>query len=262
MGAWTPSSESGRMVLCYRRRVLFMFAGRSLIYMSLPLFTKLHSDLLRRFDLPKVLVLVIAFILWMVFYPAYMNADSVTQYSEGVLGIYDDWHPPIMSIVVHYVHRLGGGIGMITLLQVMSGCFGIYLLSREIMRSWSASPRAIRWYPFFLLVFLLTPFTPLPFYLMGFIKDSWVRDRAYLGGLSCSESKANSKEGIGCLPDELFFIVSRDELCSAYQTQCCCFASHLFLDLVSHYKQVKIARGVKIIYNFLEQHSPFSFSVF
>jgi hypothetical protein len=72
------------------------------------------------------------------------------------------------------VHRLGGGIGMITLLQVMSGCFGIYLLSREIMRSWSASPRAIRWYPFFLLVFLLTPFTPLPFYLMGFIKDSWL----------------------------------------------------------------------------------------
>jgi hypothetical protein len=135
---------------------------------------KFLRGLLKRLDLPFVIVLLISFLIWIVFYPAYMNADSLSQYNQGLLNKYDDWHPAIMSVIVHYVLLLGGGIGVITLLQILAGCFGVCLLSREILRVTNVSSSAVKWYPLFLLLFLLTPLSSLPFYMMGFIKDSWL----------------------------------------------------------------------------------------
>ncbi len=124
--------------------------------------------------LPFVAVVFIALIVWAICYPAFMNGDSLVQYNQALTGNYDDWHPPVMAIILHYVLKLGGGIGFITLLQTVLGCLGIYLLSKQVLQLFGASEKTKCYFPIVLLVFLLTPVTPLAFHLMAFIKDTWV----------------------------------------------------------------------------------------
>lgn len=103
-----------------------------------------------------------------------MNGDSVSQYGQAVTGNYDDWHPPVMAIMLHYVLRLGGNIGILTLIQIVSGCLGIYLLSKKILGLFNISGNKYSYLPLLLLLILLSPVSPLPFHLMAFIKDTWV----------------------------------------------------------------------------------------
>lgn len=103
-----------------------------------------------------------------------MNGDSIVQYGQAASGVYDDWHPPIMAILLHYVLRLGGGIGVITLAQVILGYVGIYLLSEEILHQSGITGKTVTYFPLVLVIALTTPITPLPFHLMAFIKDTWV----------------------------------------------------------------------------------------
>jgi hypothetical protein len=124
--------------------------------------------------LPLLVAPVLAFIFWVIYYPAFMNGDSLVQYSQALSGVYDDWHPPLMAITLHYVLCLGGGVGTITLLQTMAGCMGVYLLSTEILIKCNTSQKIFQYFPLILLVFLLSPLSPLSFHLMAFIKDTWV----------------------------------------------------------------------------------------
>jgi len=124
--------------------------------------------------LPLLITTIVAFIIWGVCYPAFMNGDSLVQYGQALMANYDDWHPPIMAILLHYVLKLGGGIGFITLIQTVMGCIGIYLLSREILGLFNISGRNYYYLPFLILLILLSPISPLPFHLMAFIKDTWV----------------------------------------------------------------------------------------
>jgi hypothetical protein len=124
--------------------------------------------------LPLIIVGLMALSIWKVYYPALMSPDSFAQYRQALRGVYSDLHPPIMAKVLHCFMRLGRGIAAVTLLQSLFGCFGIYLLSKTILRFFRISGDISIWAPLILFLFLLTPLFPLPFFLMVFWKDSWL----------------------------------------------------------------------------------------
>ena len=63
---------------------------------------------------PLALVAGAALLVWRVFFPALMSFDSWVQFRQAWAGRYDDWHPPLMAIVLHQCFRLGRGIGLVT----------------------------------------------------------------------------------------------------------------------------------------------------
>lgn len=121
-----------------------------------------------------VLVFCISIIIWIMFYPAYMSADAITQYAQALYQSYDDWHPPIMAVLLHYVLVMGGGVQTFTLVQILAGSFGTYFLAHEILLQKNTPAKKAVWYPFYIYLILILPVSPLPFYLMNFLKDSWI----------------------------------------------------------------------------------------
>jgi hypothetical protein len=128
-------------------------------------------------SLPAGLVLLaLAAIVWRVFFPALMSYDSFVQFREAWAGIYDDWHPPLMAIVLHGFLKLGRGIGAVMLVQCLAGLFGV----RALVLAWLAAffgpavpPRRAEGIALLTVLLLVLPVSPLPFYLATFWKDSW-----------------------------------------------------------------------------------------
>jgi hypothetical protein len=126
--------------------------------------------------LPDVLTAAVAFVLWRIFFPGLMSADSISQYGQALAGRYNDWHPPLMAIVLHVVFWLGGAIGILMLGQCLAGVFGIRALARAVLALLYGDRIASRradWLSLLVLLLLLLPVTPLAFYLMTFWKDVW-----------------------------------------------------------------------------------------
>jgi hypothetical protein len=84
----------------------------------------------RRADrLPDGLTAAVALGLWRVFFPGLMSADSIAQYGQALTGQYNDWHPPLMAIVLHQCFRIGRGIGLVTFVQCVAGLLGVRALA-------------------------------------------------------------------------------------------------------------------------------------
>jgi hypothetical protein len=121
----------------------------------------------------------VALLVWRVFFPGLMSADSISQYGQALSGRYNDWHPPLMAIVLHAVFLLGGAIGLLMLAQCAAGVFGVVALARAVVallygeRGDREVERRAAWLPLLVLCLLLLPVTPLAFYLMTFWKDAW-----------------------------------------------------------------------------------------
>jgi hypothetical protein len=120
--------------------------------------------------------LVLAAIVWRVFFPALMSYDSFVQFREAWTGHYDDWHPPLMAVVLHGFLKLGRGIGAVMLAQCVAGLFGV----RALVLAWLAAffgpavpPRRAEGIAMLTVLLLVLPVSPLPFYLATFWKDSW-----------------------------------------------------------------------------------------
>lgn len=126
--------------------------------------------------IPLVLVAGAALLVWRIFFPALMSFDSWTQFRQAWAGRYDDWHPPLMAIVLHQCFRLGRGIGLVTFVQCLAGLLGVWALAAawlEAVHGPAVSPRRAGWIAAGVALFLLLPPSPLPFYLATFWKDSW-----------------------------------------------------------------------------------------
>ena len=129
--------------------------------------------------LPDVLLAAIALVVWAVFYPGLLSTDSIVQYRQAVTSVYTDWHPPLMSLVLHAVLALGGSLGFLMLAQCLAGVFGLRALVRSVVallyedRGDREVERRAAWLPLCVLLLLLIPVTPLAFYLMTFWKDVW-----------------------------------------------------------------------------------------
>jgi len=126
--------------------------------------------------LPDALTVAAALFLWGLFFPGLMSNDSVVQYGEALTGQYRDWHPPFMSILLHLVLALGGGLGALMLAQCLAGAFGVRALARSVLAFFQGDRLAedqAAWLSLGVLLALLVPVTPLAFYLMTFWKDAW-----------------------------------------------------------------------------------------
>jgi len=126
--------------------------------------------------IPDGLTAAVAFVLWRVFFPGLMSADSIAQYGQALSGRYNDWHPPLMAIVLKIVLASGGAIGILMFGQCLAGAFGIRALAAAVLRCLygeQLSPRRIAWLSLLVLLVLLVPLTPLAFHLMTFWKDTW-----------------------------------------------------------------------------------------
>jgi hypothetical protein len=126
--------------------------------------------------LSVALLVAVALLIWRIFFPALMSADSFAQFRQAWDGAYTDWHPPLMAIVLHLLFRLGHGIGAITCVQCVAGMLGL----RALVLAWLAAffgpevpPRRVEGIAVAVALFLVLPLSPLPFYLVTFWKDSW-----------------------------------------------------------------------------------------
>jgi hypothetical protein len=137
--------------------------------------------------LPMLVCAVAGVGVWAVFRPALMSPDSLDQYAQARAGEYNDWHPPIMAVALRGVLALGGDIGALMLVQALAGVLGAWALMRELMRVVQMPGDAARdWLAAGLTLLLLTPLTPLAFYLMTFWKDSWLAVLlVWIGALAC-----------------------------------------------------------------------------
>jgi hypothetical protein len=126
--------------------------------------------------LPAVFCALSAVVVWGVFYPALMSPDSIAQYEQALQGTYNDWHPPIMSIILAAVMRGGGGLGQLMLAQCIAGVFGLYSFVFSCLATFYSarlSMKAISWLALPPCLVLLSPISPLVLHLMTFWKDVW-----------------------------------------------------------------------------------------
>lgn len=126
---------------------------------------------------PLVVCLAVAVCLWVFFFPGLFSFDSMQQYQQAVRREYTDAHPAIMAISLAGIMDLGGDIQHLMFVQCLAGVLGVFCLARSLIRFLfpdAVSEGAARWWALLVLLALLCPLSPLPFYLMTFWKDVWV----------------------------------------------------------------------------------------
>jgi len=126
--------------------------------------------------LPAALLAGVGLLIWRIFFPALMSFDSFVQFRQAWTGEYNDWHPPLMAIVLHGFFRLGRGIGAVTFIQCLAGMLGLRALVLGTLGAFfgpAVPRRRAEGIAVAVALFLVSPLTPLPFYLATFWKDSW-----------------------------------------------------------------------------------------
>lgn len=126
----------------------------------------------------KILLFFIAFAIWQIFYPGLMSPDSMAQYEQALGGYFNDWHPPLPSIVLWFIMKLGGGIGTLIFIQCVAAIFGLrttlslmleFFSSQQLSKSNCKKTSTI-----LTVIFLIPLFTPFMFFSVIFWKDAWV----------------------------------------------------------------------------------------
>ncbi|HET9209065.1 MAG TPA: hypothetical protein VFR03_01640 [Thermoanaerobaculia bacterium] len=123
-----------------------------------------------------LLLTVLAAVLWRIFFPALMSYDSVGQLRQAWTGVYDNWHPPLMAIVLHGFIKAGRNVGAVMLAQCLAGLFSVralVLAGLEAFFGPEISRRRAEGIAVAAVLLLLLPVSPLPFYLATFWKDTW-----------------------------------------------------------------------------------------
>lgn len=143
--------------------------------MSKPYFGRRVGSLVFQYSL----LFIIAIIIWQIFYPGLMSPDSLDQYGQALSGVYNDWHPPVMSIILHFIMKLGGGIGLMILLQCLAALFGMRSAMSLLLIFFSGGGRisrpTARWVATLVTVLFLIPFlTPFGLFSVIFWKDAWI----------------------------------------------------------------------------------------
>ena len=124
----------------------------------------------------SLLLTILAVILWRIFFPALMTVDSVGQLRQAWIGVYDNWHPPLMAIVLHGFIKVGRNVGAVMLVQCLTGLFGVRALVLAALEAFfgpGISRRRAEGIAAATVLLLLLPVSPLPFYLATFWKDTW-----------------------------------------------------------------------------------------
>lgn len=130
------------------------------------------------FTATSMLFLVGVFI-WLTFRPGLLSPDSINQYAQAATGQFNDWHPPIMAVILSIVMKYGGSVDTLIFLQCQAGLFGIKTLVGQLFDHFNL-PQLVNGSIFssilslLIALLLLLPITPNLFYLVAFWKDSWL----------------------------------------------------------------------------------------
>jgi hypothetical protein len=128
------------------------------------------------FRLSLCLYVALATMLWAMFHPGIMTDDSLNQIQQAERGSYSNNHPPIMAIILHAVVAVKGSVSFVIYVQCLLGLLGLRRLCVALIRlfkvhtvsNWIEEILALIW------VLFLIAFTPLPFYLLYLVKDTWL----------------------------------------------------------------------------------------
>ena len=125
--------------------------------------------------LPWLAIIAPAVLMWAVFYPGLLSWDSMMHYEQAVRGCYDDWHPPLPSIILGGFMRAGLGLPGLMLAQAIAGALGVAALAFELLSLWRPDlpRRTRRWRSACVFLFLFGPWSVLSFYLVTLWKDAW-----------------------------------------------------------------------------------------
>ena len=125
-----------------------------------------------------ILLIVIAVLIWQIYYPAIMSPDSIDQYGQALEGNFVDWHPPLMAIILAAVFKLGGGIGTLVFIQCLAALFGLrsaFSFSLRFFSNQDISKPGSQLIATICTVISLVPFlTPFMFISITFWKDAWL----------------------------------------------------------------------------------------
>ncbi|MGI9036150.1 MAG: hypothetical protein ACR2GD_08940 [Pyrinomonadaceae bacterium] len=125
-----------------------------------------------------ILLIVIAVLIWRIYFPAIMSPDSIDQYGQALEGKFVDWHPPLMSIVLSAIFKIGGGIGTLIFIQCLAALFGLRSALSLALRFFSdrkMSKQISQLIAVVCAVVFLIPFlTPFMFISVIFWKDAWL----------------------------------------------------------------------------------------
>lgn len=124
------------------------------------------------------LLFIIAIIIWQIFYPGLMSPDSLDQYGQAQNGVFVDWHPPIMSIILSGLMKLGGDIGLMILIQCLAALFGMRAALSLLLTLFSngyISRESARLIATIVTILFLIPFiSPYGLFSIIFWKDAWI----------------------------------------------------------------------------------------
>jgi hypothetical protein len=125
---------------------------------------------------PLFLAAAAGVVIWEVFRPGFLDADGLGQIrmAMGELPM-TDWYSPLMALSLAAAFQAGSRLSLLTLLQAVAGSVGVYWLASELLRFLSRHERRDwqwRWAALAVLLILLTPFTPLMYYLAHYRNDS------------------------------------------------------------------------------------------
>lgn len=128
--------------------------------------------------LQYIILFITAIIIWQIFYPGLMSPDSLAQYEQAKSGIYNDWHPPLMSMILRVIITLGGDIGTMILFQCLAAIFGLRVVLSLLIQFFSKGnikqPLANVFATILTILFLLPFLTPYTLFSVIFWKDAWV----------------------------------------------------------------------------------------
>lgn len=85
-----------------------------------------------RFISPELLLCLLFLLHLFLSWPGVMTSDSLTQYQQAIMGVYDDHHPPLMAFVWRHLDAIHKGSGLMLLLDLLLLYGSVYFLMQSI----------------------------------------------------------------------------------------------------------------------------------
>lgn len=121
-----------------------------------------------------ILSLFFALLTWIIFYPGIFSVDSLYTIQEASTWSISDARSPFITMLLALLLRAGGTVGMLTLLQTLSGFLGLRRLVLAITNLFPDKPSRREWIACIVICLLSSPLTPMQVYFATFWFDTWL----------------------------------------------------------------------------------------
>jgi hypothetical protein len=119
--------------------------------------------------------LVLGWLVWFVYQPGIVNVDGIWIYAQSARRTFEDWQPVYIAITLSWLVPLGLKIWHVTLVMALANGLGVQRLAYHTLRTLTdVSDRTAHLLGVATLVLLLSPLTPLAYYLVYFGSDGFL----------------------------------------------------------------------------------------